>query len=86
MKMKKIIQFFTNIFPIYRKSRLKLYTKTESVMRLETNHLVLQLRYATKILIGAFLKNRPTRQASADSYHITPRPCDVKRHCTGLYF
>ena len=52
--MKKIIQFFTNIFPIYRKSRLKLNTKTESVMRLEMNHLVLQLRYATKILIGAF--------------------------------
>ena len=26
-----------------------------------------------------------TRQASADSYLITPRPCDVKRHCTGLF-
>ena len=27
----------------------------------------------------------PTRQASADSYLITLRPCDVKRHCTGLF-
>ena len=46
----------------HRKSRLKVYTTTESVMRLVTtllNQLVLQLRYATKILIGAFLKNRP---------------------------
>ena len=26
-----------------------------------------------------------TRQASADSFLITPRPCDVKRHWTGLF-
>ena len=28
---------------------------------------------------------RTTRHASADLYLITPRPCDVKRHCTGLF-
>ena len=28
---------------------------------------------------------RTTRQASADSFLITPRPCDVKRHYTGLF-
>ena len=37
---------------VYRKSRLKVYTTTESVMRLVTtllNQLVLQLRYATTV-------------------------------------
>ena len=55
---------------VFRKSRLKLYTTTESVMRLVTtllNQIVLQLRYATKILIGAFLKNRPFLKRTVDN-------------------
>ena len=33
--------------------------------------------------VGNRLKG--TWQASADSYLIPPRPCDERRHCTGLF-
>ena len=38
-----------------------------------------------KASADSYLIRCSTRQASADSFLITPRPCDVKRHCTGLF-
>ena len=78
--MKKIIQFFTNISPSYR----KVYTTASSGDTIE--YLVFTIALCNKDSNWRiFLKNRPTRQASVDSYLITPPLCDVKCHCTGLF-